>query len=455
MAALGAFAPALPAAPWAPADKKKTGMIVRSARQENLEMEVDGFTLDITPIERFFTRSHHYVPKVDLSTWKLQVTGEVPQGTSFTFEQIQRMPKTEVAAVLECAGNGRSFYEPSMPGLQWEWGAVGNGRWAGVRLADLLKEAGVKPGTPGEVVFDGADVPVGTMPDFQRSIPLNKAMQQDAILAYEMNGEPLPTLHGFPLRLVVPGWAGDCWVKWVTRITVMSKEFDGFFMKTAYRHPGQAVKPGSSVDPAKMHPVTELQMKSVIGYPVEGAQLEVGKPVTVKGTAWSNTRVNALQVSLNAGVLWHDVKAGDYNGPFSWRTWTYQFTPEKEGFLQIIVRGGDDTGARQPFIGSWNPSGYMWNVPHSIGVEVVSKLSPEGSPTAPPLADAAAKNPAAYQQSCLACHEEDVIRQQRLTRAQWEREMDKMIRWGAKVKPTDREAILNHLSTRFPYRPRK
>src|SRR5262249_33014215 len=149
---------------------------------------------------------------------------------------LKNFPTFEVVSVLECAGNGRSFFQPGVTGMQWTRGAVGNGRWRGVRLADVLKKARLKP-TAKHVLVNGADTPCGRMRYFVRRVPLKKALDPDALLAFEMNGEPLPVSHGFPLRLVVPGWAGDSWSKWVTNIQALDKEFDGFFMKTAYRYP--------------------------------------------------------------------------------------------------------------------------------------------------------------------------------------------------------------------------
>jgi len=226
----------------------KRGMVMRSARPLDLEMPIEGFSDYITPIDRFFVRTHVYTPRVDVGQWRLTVDGEVANTLTLTLDDLRRMPSVEVVSVLECAGNGRGFYEPSMPGLQWGHGAVGNGRWRGVRLADVLKRAGLKA-SPKEVLFNGADVPLGTMPDFQRSIPIAKALHPATLLAYEMNGETLPVEHGFPLRVVVPGWAGDSWIKWVTSITVLNREHDGFWMARAYRHPGRAVRPGTAVPP--------------------------------------------------------------------------------------------------------------------------------------------------------------------------------------------------------------
>ncbi len=448
---LGAAPP--PATNWAPADKKKTGMIIRSQRPEDFEMMIDGFNEDITPIERFFVRSHHYTPKVDLATWKLKVGGHVAKPLELTFEQIQKMPKVELVSVLECAGNGRSFYEPSMPGLQWEHGAVGNGKWAGVRLSEVLKLAGIRDGGV-EVMFDGADVPVGTQPEFQRSIPVSKAMAEETMLAYEMNGQPLPTSHGFPLRLIVPGWAGDCWVKWLTGIQVLDKQFDGFFMKTAYRHPGKPVKPGTAVDPAQMSPVTQLVPKGVIAYPEHGSQIEAGKAINIRAVIWSGgNHVSFGKISVDGGAAWEDVRPVTYNGRWAWRSVVLTYIPQETGYMRIMLKGGDNTGAVQPHMQSWNPSGYLWNVSHSVGVEVVKEVKPVSAGGSAP-AEPGLAAPASLRSTCLVCHGDDVIKQQRLTRTQWDREIDKMVRWGAKVKDSDRAAILDYLSKSFPYTPR-
>ncbi|HVW85214.1 MAG TPA: molybdopterin-dependent oxidoreductase, partial [Bryobacteraceae bacterium] len=221
-------------------------MIVRSPRPEDLEMPLDGFTEWITPIDRFFVRCHTYTPKVNLSEWTLKIDGKVDRPTTLTMADIRKLPRVELVAVLECAGNGRRFYSPHVAGTQWAFGSVGNGRWAGVRLRDVLQHAGIQSSAT-EVLFNGADVPLGKMPDFQRTITTAKALHPDTLLAYEMNGQSLPVQHGFPLRVIAPGWASDSWVKWVQHIEVLDHEFDGFWMKTAYRHPTHPVAPGASV----------------------------------------------------------------------------------------------------------------------------------------------------------------------------------------------------------------
>ena len=192
-------------------------MIVRSARPEDLEMPLEGFRDFLTPADRFFVRSHHYVPAVDAASWRLAVAGEVRSPVSLRLDELKRMPRAELTAVLECAGNGRGFFDPSMPGIQWEYGAVGNARWSGVRLKDVIERSGVKAAGR-HVVFSGADQPIGTQPKFERSIPIERALDPNTLLAFDMNGELLPAQHGFPLRLVVPGWASDSWAKWVSKI---------------------------------------------------------------------------------------------------------------------------------------------------------------------------------------------------------------------------------------------
>ncbi len=238
-------------------------MIVRSPRPEDLEMPLEAFTDWITPIDRFFVRCHTYTPKVSLSEWSLKIDGKVDRPSTLTIDDLKKLPRVDLVGVLECAGNGRRFYEPHMAGAQWAFGSVGNGRWTGVRLRDVLQKAGIQSSAK-EILCDGADVPLGTMPDFQRTITVTKALHPDTLLAYQMNGQPLPMEHGFPLRVVAPGWAGDSWVKWLQHIEVLDHEFEGFWMKSAYRHPTHPVAPGTAVDLSEMVPVTDLGVKSVI-----------------------------------------------------------------------------------------------------------------------------------------------------------------------------------------------
>jgi sulfite oxidase len=429
----------------------KRDMIARSARPLDLEMPIDGFSDYITPIDRFFVRSHVYTPRVDIGQWRLTVDGEVANTLTLTMDDLRRMPSVEVVSVLECAGNGRGFYEPSMPGLQWGHGGVGNGRWRGVRLADVLKRAGLKP-SPKDVLFNGGDVPIGTMPDFQRSIPIAKALHPATLLAYEMNGETLPAEHGFPLRVVVPGWAGDSWIKWVTSVSVLNREHDGFWMARAYRHPGKPVQPGLAVAPETMQPVTSLRVKSVIAEPRDAGGVisaEAGKPIVIRGAAWSGDAgaVTSVDVSVDGGRTWTPATLRrDQRTEFGWRLWEYRWTPPREAYYTVFARARDAAGNTQPLEQEWNPSGYGWNVTPRIGIVVGRSAMVTGTPpgTAMPIAA-----PSTVKTACLSCHGEDVIEQQRLTRAQWDGEINKMVGWGAKVPDAERSALLDYLAGRY------
>jgi DMSO/TMAO reductase YedYZ molybdopterin-dependent catalytic subunit len=429
-------------------------MLVRSARPEDLEMPLSGFADYITPIEHFFVRTHVYVPTVNLSEWRLKVDGEVATPLTLTMDDLRKLPTVELVAVTECAGNGRGFYEPPVAGLQWANGSVGNARWRGVRLADVLKRAGVKDSAK-EVLFDGADVPIGTMPDFQRSIPVKKALDLNTLLAFEMNGQALPEKHGFPLRVVAPGWASDSWVKWLTGIRLLDREHDGFWMKSAYRHPGKPVAPGTAVPPEQMQPVTSLRVKSVIYVPADHSSMLPGRPLTIRGVAWSGDAgpVSAVEVSVDNGRTWKPATLHpDQRSQFGWRQWEINWTPEREAYYTIMARARDTAGNTQPIDQEWNPSGYGWNVVPRVGINVARETTATAARVTPGAAPATP--PAVLQSQCLVCHGDDVIRGQRLTRAQWDREITKMTGWGAKVEDQERPTLLDYLVNTYGPRPR-
>jgi DMSO/TMAO reductase YedYZ molybdopterin-dependent catalytic subunit len=435
-------------------DRPKSGMNVLSTRPEDLEMPVSGFVDYITPIEHFFVRTHVYVPTVNLNEWRLNVDGEVGTPLTLTMEELRKLPSVEMVSVVECAGNGRGFAEPPVAGLQWTNGSVGNGRWRGVRLADVLKRAGIKDSGK-EILFNGADVPIGTMQDFRRTITVKKALDTNTLLAYEMNGVALPVKHGFPLRVVAPGWASDSWVKWLTNITVLDKEFDGFWMKNAYRKPDHPIAPGSALAPEKMIPVTSLRVKSVIANLVDGTTMRLGAPTAVQGVAWSGDKgpVTSVDVSTDGGRTWKPADLGPDKSQFGWRQFSFAFRPDRESYYNVMARATDASGETQPFAQEWNPSGYGWNVVQRVGVNVVENppTTMQGSMVTPA---AQGTPPGVYKDTCLTCHEEDVIRQQRLTRGQWDRELTKMSNWGAPVKPDNHDTILDYLVQHFGPRPR-
>ena len=426
-------------------DRAGPGLTIRSANPEDFEMPLSGFGTWLTPAENFFVRTHIYKPKVELADWRLRVDGLVERELTLDMAQLEKLPRVEQVAVIECAGNGRSFYEPGVAGMQWRYGAVGNARWTGVRLADVLRRAGVKSGAT-QVLFNGADVPMGKVPDFVRSVPIGKALDSDTLLAFQMNGAPLPSSHGFPLRLVPCGWAGDSWVKWVTNITLLDKEYDGFFMKTAYRRPVHTVAPGTPVDPSAMTPVTAIKPKSVIASPLAGERLAAGE-VTIRGAAWAGeSPVARVDVSTDSGRTWRQAKLGADRARYAWRLWEAAWTPPGDGSYVLMAKATAENGETQPFLADWNPSGYLWNVVPAVRVEVGG--GPPGLPP-PPAAAEVPPLPDLVKQTCVGCHGQDMIAGQLLTRAQWEREVDKMTRWGAAVTPDNRSEIVDYLFRTF------
>ena len=436
---------ALAAGGFALAQSKADDMIVLARRPEDLEMTLAGFADYITPPEHFFVRTHVYAPEVKLSEWKLTVDGAAGSPITLSMDDLRRMPAVELVAVVECAGNGRSHFNPTVPGLQWSNGGVANARWRGVRLAEVLKRAGLKPSAT-EILFNGADVPIAKMQDFRRTITVKKALDPNTLLAYEMNGGEIPMKHGFPLRLIAPGWASDSWVKWVTSIQALDQEFDGFWMKNAYRKPDHAVAPGSSLTPDQMKPVTSLQVKTVIASPLDNAAVKVGAPLTIRGVSWSGDSgpVTSVEVSTDSGRTWKRARlAPGQETQFGWRQWSLEWTPERDAYYTIMARATDKAGNTQPFAQAWNPSGYGWNVVPRVAVAAGVAAAPVAQPRTP------AAESAEFKRACEVCHGLDVITQQHLTRGQWDREITKMSNWGAQVPAGDRDRFLDYLFSNF------
>jgi sulfite oxidase len=417
-------------------------LITLSPSPKDLEMPVDYFIDEITPVEHFFVRCHTMIPQVKLIEWKLDIAGLVERPLSLTLDDLEKFPRAELVSVLECAGNGRSFFQPPVAGAQWRFGGVGNARWTGVRLKDILKKAGVKSRAT-QLLLDGADVPFAKMPKFQRTLEVAKALHPDTLLAWEMNGMALTANHGFPLRVIAPGWASDSWVKWLTRIELIDQDFDGFWMKTAYRHPPNHIAPGTPVDPKDMIPVTNLNVKSVIARPGDWA---APGPVTVQGVAWSNASpVAKVEVSADGGETWSAAKLAGKFTRYGFRRWTYEWKAS-EGQHILMSRATNEAGQSQPLEPEWNPNGYLYNAAHPTPV-TVSATRP--APLIPEPAIGAQAEPEGYKTSCFVCHDDHMMRPQRLTRAQWDREVTKMTGWGAPVKPERRDALLDYLAAHY------
>ena len=353
-----------------PVIQGKDKLIVRSARPLNLEMPIGLLDSWITPTPLHFVRNHYDVPMVSLEDWRLRVDGVVEHPLALTLDDLRRLPMVEEVVTLECAGNGRSFFDPKVPGAQWQRGAVGTARYKGVRLADVLQRAGISPAGR-HVLLDGADQPpVPTAPDFVRSIPIEKAMAPGTLLAYEMNGEPLPAVHGFPLRAIVPGWIGSANVKWLVRVAVLEQPHDGHFMVKGYRFPRSPVAPGEKVDPKDMEVVTELDVKSVIAQPGDGAKVAAGS-VRVSGAAWAGeAEIERVDVSTDFGRTWQPARLGADRARYAWRLWEIDWVARKRGAYLLMSRATDSRGRTQPIAPFWNPSGYLWNVIDQVRVHV-------------------------------------------------------------------------------------
>jgi sulfite oxidase len=333
----------------------------------NAETPLDALTTYLTPNDLFFVRNHWFPMYPSLKTWSLTVDGEVERPLQLKLAELKAMPRATVTCVLQCAGNGRALHKPPVPGIQWMYGAVGNAQWTGVRVKDLLARAGVKAGARHLHAF-GSDKPPQNVPPFHRSIELEKVLE-DGVLAYEMNGQPLLQPHGWPLRLVVPGWAGDHWMKWLVRLSPQAEAQKGFYMDTAYRYPLQPGEPGLAFKPDEMKPVTELFVKS--NFTDVPAAAQAGAPVTLRGFAFSGAPdIAKVEVSDDGGATWKEAALDPRHDPYAWRLWSVKWQAKGPGQARLVVRATDSSGSIQPKDGVWNQSGYLYNAWHEAVIEV-------------------------------------------------------------------------------------
>lgn len=346
------------------------GMVLRSFRFVDLESPIEYFNTWLTPVPHFFVRNHMHEPsELDAHDWRLTIGGEVEKPLTMSLGELSKIETHSVVNTLECAGNGRSLHRPQVPGIQWGKGAVGTARFSGPRLRDVLQRAGVKP-TGTHVMFRGLDEVPGKVPPFIRSIPIEKALDSDTLIATHMNGSPLTRHHGFPARGLVPGWIGAASCKWLTEIKVLDAEFVGNFMSPGYRLPNQPVKPGDAVKPEDTHPVTALTVKSVIAGPSDGATLKPGR-VVVHGAAWAGEAdIVKVEISTDGGATWSLSTLGHDRSHYAWRLWNYEWKPGKEGDYTIQSRATDSQGRTQPETAVWNPSGYLFNAVDQVNIHV-------------------------------------------------------------------------------------
>jgi DMSO/TMAO reductase YedYZ molybdopterin-dependent catalytic subunit len=348
------------------------GLIVRERSPENLEMPfaaLDGF---LTPVERFYVRSHFAVPKVDVAGWRLRVGGAVKKPLELTFDDLLTLPSRTAAVTLECAGNGRLFLDPRVKGLQWALGAVGTAEWTGVPLSAVLERAGVNAGAV-DVVLEGADrgepknepKPAGPLA-FARGLPLAKALRPEVLLAYQMNGSPLTPGHGYPVRAVVAGWYGMASVKWLSRVVVTERPFTGYHQSIDY-----AVWDRRDGVP-NLVPVTEIEVKASVARPTAGEVLPAGKDYRVYGAAWAGAaEVVKVEVSTDGGGSWNAAPLTGKAVPFSWRLWEYSWKAVPAGKHVVMVRATDSRGRTQPLQRDPDRRSYVIN--HVVPTPVEAK----------------------------------------------------------------------------------
>src|SRR5438270_7815277 len=350
--------------------KLRDGKIVLSEQPLVLETPIDQLTDFITPTKSFYVRTHFPIPKIDKNKWRLRIEGEVEKSFEINFDELIKLESEKIPATLECAGNNRNFLEPKVEGVQWELGAVGNAEWTGVPLSVLLDRAGVKS-TAREIILEGADrgkpedpkSPPGEM-NFARSIPMKKA--SDVLLAYKMNDVDLPAENGFPLRAIVPGWYAVASIKWLQRIIVTDKIFNGYYQTLDYSFWKRRG------DNAELVPLSEMQVKAEIARPSEGETIPANSNVRVHGAAWtSNGEITKVEISSDDEATWNEAKLLGESKPDAWRLWEWSWkTPARSGKATLTARATDSNGQTQPTERDPDRGTYMINHLLPMTVEV-------------------------------------------------------------------------------------
>jgi sulfane dehydrogenase subunit SoxC len=340
-----------------------------AARNHGLPLEA--LRWDVTPVGLHYLLTHYDIPAVDPGTWRLEVDGLVRDPLSLSLDEIRARPAVEVAVTMECAGNGRVHVEPHVVSQPWLLEAVGTARWRGTPVAGLLEAADVGAGAT-DVLFTGLDrgVEGGEEQDYARSVPLAELLSGDAILAYEVNGVPLPPQHGYPLRLVVPGWYGMTSVKWLGRVTLLDAPHDGYQMRHSYRVRQEEDEEGE--------PLSRIQPRSLMippGIPEFLTRARVVRAGTcvLEGRAWSgDAEITGVDVSTDGGRTWIEAELGaDTLGRWAWRSWRFAWEAEP-GEHELSCRARDAAGRSQPLEPSWNVGGYGNNAVQRVAVTVIA-----------------------------------------------------------------------------------
>jgi DMSO/TMAO reductase YedYZ molybdopterin-dependent catalytic subunit len=356
----------------------KQDLTILNDRPVNAECPAHLLDDEVTPTSRLFVRNNGIPPEmVDAETWTLSVDGEVENALELTIADLKRdFEVLSLQLQLECGGNGRSFFEPKARGNQWTVGAIGCCEWTGVRLADVLKAAGVKDAAVYTAHY-GADSHLSGDADklpISRGVPIDKALSPYNLIAFAQNGGPIHPMNGAPLRLVIPGWPGSCSQKWLTRVQLRDRIHDGPKMTgKSYRVPEYPVAPGESVPKDAFQIIESMPVKSLITYPESGIEIPADKPtLAVRGHAWAgDNQVSAVDLSIDFGATWIKADLREPANPYAWQHFAAEIEFPEKGYYEIWARASDDEQRMQPFAIAWNPKGYLNNSMHRISVRVV------------------------------------------------------------------------------------
>ena len=334
----------------------------------NRGMPLEALRYPITPTGLHYLLIHYDIPAVDADGWRLKIAGQVATPLELTLEEIKKRPRQTIPVTMECAGNGRALFAPRRISQPWLLEAIGTAEWTGTPLRTILQEAGVD-GAAAEIVFTGLDrgFEGDQVQHYQRSLTVEEATKTEVLLVYEMNGEPLPPQHGFPLRLVKPGWYGMASVKWLNRIEAVAEPFQGYQMVRAYRYAQSAEDPGEVVDVIRARAL--MIPPGIPDFMTRDRLVDAGA-VTLTGKAWAgNGGVARVEVSVDGGETWSEAQLGESASPFAWRSWTFEWhaTP---GARLLQVRASDATGNVQPAVQQWNFGGYGNNGVQRVNVVV-------------------------------------------------------------------------------------
>ncbi len=331
-------------------------------------MPLEALSYDVTPVGMHYLLVHYDIPAVDPDAWRLRIEGRVSRKLSLSLEELREPAATTVAVTMECAGNGRARLSPRPVSQPWLLEAVGTAEWTGVPLRELLEQAGAEEDAP-EVLFRGIDrgVEGEEEQNYERSLPLDQAMSEEVLLAYEMNGAPLPPQHGFPLRLVVPGSYGMASVKWLERITVLDSPFEGYQQARGYRFRQKPDEPGVPV--SRMLPRSLMVPPGIPDFATRARNLASG-PCTIRGRAWSGLGpIEGVEVSDDGGASWNGAELGPQSSRWAWRSWQWEWEVES-GTYELCCRARDGAGNVQPLEPAWNLGGYANNEVQRVPVVV-------------------------------------------------------------------------------------